>query len=233
MARTTTSLGLVFLGLALTISAAAQAPAAQSTTSQAPTAPKPAAQASEAPAAPVSQSPRIQNPYEVKDHAAPDMVCFGYGPKWSIQFTNGAARLLGVNQPDDTYLGDFYRVSDANAWEWHRADDLAPMNGSFGLSATIQKESCHDPVRGETFPYSGQINLPQGDMVSGCCRKLKPGEAVVGKHGLQQTAATPSVPAPTGSTSTQSSAQPQQQQSNSTLPSTKNAKPGIPQRMPQ
>ena len=32
-------------------------------------------------------------------------------------------------------------------------------------------------------------------MVSGCCRKLKPGEAVVGKHGLQQTAAAPNVPA--------------------------------------
>ena len=61
------------------------------------------------------------------------------------------------------------------------------MNGNFGLSASIQKETCHDPVRRETFPYTGQINLPQGDMVSGCCRKLRPGEAAVGKHGLQPT----------------------------------------------
>lgn len=203
----------------LTVSAVAQAPAAQTTTSAAPTAPK-------------GQSPRIQNPYEVKDHTAPDMVCFGYGPKWSIQFANGEARYLGVNQPDQYFLGEFYRVSDANAWEWHRADDLAPMNGSFGLSATIQKESCKDPVRKETYPFSAQINLPQGDMVSGCCRKLKPGEAPVGRHGLQQTAATPNVPAPSGSaTQPANPQQPNGQQANTPKSSTPPA--GLPRSVPQ
>jgi len=118
----------------------------------------------------------------------PDMVCFGNGPKWSIQFVNGAAHYLGVNQPDQTLLGDFYWVQQDNAWEWHRANGLAPTNGSFGLSATVQKQACTDPVRKATYPYSAQVNLPQGDMVSGCCRKLRPGEAAVGPHGLQQTA---------------------------------------------
>ena len=118
----------------------------------------------------------------------PDMVCFGYGPKWSIQFINGEARYLGVNQPDQTLLGDFYYVPQDKAWEWHRANGLAPMNGNFDLSATIQKQACNDPVRKQTYPYSAQVNLPQGDMVSGCCRKLRPGEAPIGKHGLQQTA---------------------------------------------
>ena len=118
----------------------------------------------------------------------PDMVCFGYGPKWSIQFVNGAAHYLGVNQPDQTLLGDFYWVAQDKAWEWHRANGLAPTNGSFGLSATVQKQACTDPVRKATYPYSAQVNLPQGDIVSGCCRKLRPGEAAVGPHGLQQTA---------------------------------------------
>lgn len=116
----------------------------------------------------------------------PDMVCFGYGPKWSVQFINGEARYLGINQPDQTFLGDFYWVPEDKAWEWHRANGLAPMNGGYDLSATIQKAACTDPVRKQTYPYSGQVNLPTGDMVSGCCRKLKPGEAPVGKHGLQQ-----------------------------------------------
>ncbi len=120
----------------------------------------------------------------------PDMVCFGYGPKWSIQFVNGAARYLGVNQPDQDFLGDFYYVPQDKAWEWHRANGLAPMNGGYDMSATIQKTSCQDPERKQTFPYSAQVNLPQGDMVSGCCRKLKPGEAAIGKHGLEQTAPT-------------------------------------------
>ena len=119
---------------------------------------------------------------------APDMVCFGNGPKWSIQFVNGVAHYLGVNQPDQTLLGDFYWVPQDKAWEWHRANDLAPANGGFGLSATIQKQACTDSVRKQTYPYSAQVNLPQGDIVSGCCRKLQPGEAAVGKHGLQQTA---------------------------------------------
>ena len=127
-------------------------------------------------------------PGQEKAPKPPDMVCFGYGPKWSIQFVNGAARYLGVNQPDQTLLGDFYWVAQDNAWEWHRANGLAPMNGSFGLSATVQKQACTDPVRKSTYPYSAQVNLPQGDMVSGCCRKLRPGEAAVGPHGLQQTA---------------------------------------------
>ncbi len=118
----------------------------------------------------------------------PDMVCFGYGPNWSIQFINGEARYLGINQPDQYFSGDFYYVPEDKAWEWHRANGLAPMNGGYSLSANIQKQACQDPVRKETYPYSAQINLPQGDMVSGCCRKLRPGEAPVGKHGLQQTA---------------------------------------------
>jgi uncharacterized membrane protein len=116
----------------------------------------------------------------------PDMVCFGYGPKWSIQFINGEARYLGINQPDQTFLGDFTWVPEDKAWVWQRANGLAPMNGSFGLSATVQKASCSDPVRKQSYPYSSQVNLPTGDMVSGCCRKLRPGEAPVGKHGLQQ-----------------------------------------------
>ncbi len=124
------------------------------------------------------------------------MVCFGYGPKWSIQFVNGAARYLGVNQPDQDFLGDFYYVPDDKSWVWHRANGLAPMNGGYDLSATIKKASCQDPVRKQTYPYSAQVNLPQGDMVSGCCRKLKPGEAAVGNHGLQPTAPQPNVPAP-------------------------------------
>ena len=134
--------------------------------------------------------PRSQILYPEQKNAPkpPDMVCFGYGPKWSVQFVNGAARYLGVNQPDQTLLGDFYWVAQDKAWEWHRANDLAPMNGSYGMSATIQKQACTDPVRKQTYPYSAQVNLPQGDIVSGCCRKLEPGEAAVGKHGLQQTA---------------------------------------------
>jgi uncharacterized membrane protein len=144
---------------------------------------------------PTSQTPATQAvppsqiivPGQASAPKAPDMVCFGYGPKWSIQFVNGAARYLGVNQPDQTLLGDFYWVAQDKAWEWHRANDLAPMNGSFGLSATVQKQACTDPVRKQTYPYSAQVNLPQGDMVSGCCRKLRPGEAAVGPHGLQQT----------------------------------------------
>jgi uncharacterized membrane protein len=227
MARITTCVGLLLLCFAMSISAAAQSSAATAPAAPAATTDTPAATQA-------SKGARIQNFNEVKEANPPDMVCFGYGPKWSIQFTNGAARYLGVNQPDQDFLGAFYWDSDMKVWNWHREDDLAPMNGSFALSGTISKASCHDRIRGETYPYSAQVNLPQGDMVSGCCRKLKPGEAVVGKHGLQQTAATPNVPAPTGSATAPASApQPNSQQSNSTAPSTKKSRAGIPQPMPQ
>jgi uncharacterized membrane protein len=227
MARMTTYVGLLLVCFAMSISAAAQsseatAPAAPAATSDAPE------------ATPVSKGARIQNFNEVKEANPPDMVCFGYGPKWSIQFTDGAARYLGVNQPDQDFLGTFYWDSDMKVWNWHREDGLAPMNGGFSLSGTISKAACHDRIRGETYPYSSQVNLPQGDMVSGCCRKLKPGEAVVGKRGLQQTAVAPNVPAPTGSATVQTSAsQSTTQQSNQAAPSAKKSRAGIPQPTPQ
>ena len=50
-------------------------------------------------------------------------------------------------------------------WNWHREDGLAPMNGGFGLSGTITKASCHDKIRGETYPVLGA------------------GESAAGRHG--------------------------------------------------
>ena len=177
MRRNVSCISLYVVVLAGAISAAAQATS--------PVEPP----SSQSPQNPGTQAPTVQGPHaRPTDPKPPDMVCFGYGPKWSVQFVNGEARYLGINQPDQTLLGDFYWVPQDKAWEWHRANDLAPMNGSFDLSATIQKGACQDPVRKQTYPYSAQINLPQGDMVSGCCRKLRPGEAPVGTHGLQQTA---------------------------------------------
>ncbi len=158
--------------------AAAQNPAAQTPTSQGPQ-------------APANQTPKIQNPGNPAQPKAPDMVCFGHGPEWSIQFINGEARYISVNEPDHYFLGDFYWVPDEKVWAWHRADDLGRMNGAYALSATVQKSACTDPVKKKTFPYSAQVNLPQGDMASGCCRKLRPGEAAVGKHGYQPTTPPP------------------------------------------
>ena len=112
------------------------------------------------------------------------MVCFGYGPNWSIQFLNGEARYLGINQPDQYFVGDFYWLPEQKDWSWHRTEGEPAMHGNFGLSATIKPTACKDAVRKQTFPYSAQINLPQGDIVNGCCRRLKPGEAPVGRHGV-------------------------------------------------
>ena len=111
------------------------------------------------------------------------MVCWGSGPNWSIQFVSWGARYLGINQPDQDFLGGFFWVPEDKVWAWHRTGGLAPTSG-FGLSATIKKASCTDPVSKENTPWSAQVNLPQGDMVSGCCRKLKAGEAPVGPHGV-------------------------------------------------
>ncbi len=152
------------------------ASSAPNTSSQAPTAPRVA--------------PRVDNPGVPKDHNPPDMVCFGYYPNWSVQFTNGEARYVGFNEPDRYFEGDFYWVPSENAWEWHRANGLAPLNGGYGLSATIEKNSCQDPVQKTTDPFSASVYLPQGDMVSGCCRRLKPGEAAIGHHGVPASAAT-------------------------------------------
>ncbi len=149
---------------------------------------------SQAPTAPVT-SPRIEHPGAPKEANPPDMVCFGYYPRWSLQFINGEARYIGYNESDRYFEGDFYWVPDENAWEWHRANGLAPVNGSYGLSATIEKTVCNDPVQKTTNPYSAEVYLPEGDMVSGCCRRLKPGEAAIGRHGAPQTAVSPNTPA--------------------------------------
>jgi uncharacterized membrane protein len=112
---------------------------------------------------------------------APDMVCFGEGPNWSIQLQQGRARRLGINQPDSFYTGKFVWVPNENLWNWQ--GDNADGKGEH-LVVTIQQKSCVDNQRKETFPYNAQSMLPSGDIVMGCCRKLKPGEAAVGPEGL-------------------------------------------------
>jgi uncharacterized membrane protein len=168
---------LLFLTIDIAVLGQAAGPAT-AVTSQGPTAPA------------ASQSPKIENPGAPKERNPPDMVCFGYYPNWSVQFTNGEARYVGFNEADKYFEGDFYWVAAENAWEWHRANGLAPLNGGYALSATIEKASCQDPVQKTTNPYSASVYLPAGDMVSGCCRKLKPGEAVIGHHGAPQSAVT-------------------------------------------
>ena len=54
------------------------------------------------------------------------------------------------------------------------------------LTVTIQKKSCVDNQRKQKFPYNAQTMLPTGDIVFGCCRKLKPGEAAVGPEGFRR-----------------------------------------------
>ena len=106
------------------------------------------------------------------------MVCFGYYPNWSVQFANGEARYVGYNEPDRYFDGAFYWVAEENAWEWHRQDGLLPANGSYGLSATIEKSVCRDPVQ-KTFESlfrrnlsaarrHGERMLPQAEAGRGC-----------------------------------------------------------------
>jgi uncharacterized membrane protein len=180
---------ILFLGL-VAVAAGAQA----SDSAQTPP--------SQAPQAPAASSPRIQSPRAPNQQVAPDMVCFGYYPNWSVQFANGEARYLGDNESNRTFRGDFYWVPEDNAWDWHRANGLAPANGGYALSASIEKTTCHDSVLKTTFPYTAEVNLPQGTIVSGCCRKLKTGDAPVGKHGVPPQQVAPSGgPAPSQSPS--------------------------------
>ncbi len=180
MRRTISWLSVVLLIAVAASTAAAQASdaGAQSATSQGPT-----------------SHPRIDNPGRATGAKPPDMVCFGYYPNWSIQFGSGEARYLGVNEPDQYFKGDFYWVEEDKVWEWHRSARVAPSTtGSPSLSATIRRESCKDPVRQTGYPFAADVYLPQGDMVSGCCRKLLPGEAAIGKHGVPPATAGTAAP---------------------------------------
>jgi uncharacterized membrane protein len=108
----------------------------------------------------------------------PDMVCFGNNPSWSFQFGSQAARTLGISEGDKYWIGKFMYVD--GQWSWHGN----PASGSGGgLTATITKGKCVDTTRNMEFPYTGQVYLPEGNIVNGCCRKLKPGESPVGPHG--------------------------------------------------
>ncbi len=130
---------------------------------------------------PVAQTPA--NPAnQTAPPKPPDMVCWGNNPDWSIQFASWGARYVGINQPDQDFAGHFIWAPEDKVWVWQRTNQLlGPVNG---LSAVIKTASCKDPFHEETFPYSAQVNLPEGDTVNGCCRKLKAGEAPVGPHGV-------------------------------------------------
>ena len=146
---------------------------AQDTTEQDTTSPS-----EQAPAAkPAKQVPTAKPAEQVPPPNPPDMVCFGEDPKFSIQFVSWGARYLGINQPDKDFRGGSFWVPDQQVWLWQREDSLAPAGGGDVLSAKIQKASCTDPEHKGTFPFAAVITLSQGDMLSGCCRLLKAGEA--------------------------------------------------------
>ncbi len=118
-----------------------------------------------------------------------DLVCWGSGPDWSIQFGSWGARYVGVNQPDKSFRGHFYWAPADKSWVWQeRSSGLSPMSRP-NLSAVIQESACTDPVQHKTYRYSAQVNLPAGDAVTGCCRRLKPGEAPIGPRGIPPNAA--------------------------------------------
>lgn len=128
---------------------------------------------------PSEQAPAAKSPKQVPKppDKPPDMLCFGEGPKFSIQFVSWGARYLGINQPDKDFRGGFFWVPDQQVWVWQRGNNLAPAGGGDVLSAKIQKALCTDPEHKGTFPFAAVVYLQQGDMLSGCCRLLKAGEA--------------------------------------------------------
>ena len=128
---------------------------------------------------PSEQAPAAKRPKQVPKppDKPPDMVCFGENPKFSIQFVSWGARYLGINQPDKDFRGGSFWVPAQQVWLWQRENSLASVGGGDVLSATIQKASCTDPEHKGTFPFAAVITLSQGDMLSGCCRLLKAGEA--------------------------------------------------------
>jgi hypothetical protein len=91
-------------GIAILLLLSALASAVAQTTTTNPLAP--------APATPANQAPPPK---------PPDMVCFGEGPRWSIQFVSWGARYLGINQPDQDFLGGFFWVPDEKVWVWQAA----------------------------------------------------------------------------------------------------------------
>ena len=119
------------------------------------------------------QAPARRSAKKVATDMPPYMVCSGEEPKWSIQFVSWGAHFLGgANQPDQDFLGGFFWLSDEKVWVWQMASGNA-------LSAKIRKASCTEAGASQTYPYAALVYLPQGDILGGCCRKLKPGEAPV------------------------------------------------------
>jgi uncharacterized membrane protein len=88
-----------------------------------------------------------------------------------------------MSQPDQTFRGHFYWASEDKVWVWQLTSGVDPIS-RHALSAVIKETSCTDAIQKSVYPYSAQVSLPQGDTVSGCCRKLKAGEASIGTQGV-------------------------------------------------
>ncbi len=116
------------------------------------------------------QTPTRKSAKKVVAEAPPYMDCFGEVPKWSIQFVSWGARYLGgVNQPDQDFPGGFFWLADQKTWLWQ-------MSSGNALSAKIRKADCTEAGEKPTLPYAATVYLPNGDILGGCCRKLKAGE---------------------------------------------------------
>jgi uncharacterized membrane protein len=85
---------------------------------------------------PVAQAP-AKPAKQTAPPKPPDIVCWGNNPRWSIQFTSWGARYVGINQPDQDFLGRFIWAPEDDVWVWQRTKPfLAPASG---LAAVIKR----------------------------------------------------------------------------------------------
>jgi hypothetical protein len=99
------------------------------------------------------QAPARKSATKVFRDMPPYMVCFGDGPKWSIEFVSWGVRYLGgVNQPDQDFLGGFFWEADEKVWVWQMAAVMrcrpksgrptAPKLGRNQRSRTQPRSTC-------------------------------------------------------------------------------------------
>ena len=126
------------------------------------------------------------------DAPPPPLVCSGSGPSWRLNLDGRRARLSIPPAQSLSLAGRFSSPGQAKNYGWRGR--TAGGKGA-DVVAFLAEQTCTD-VSAVEHPFAVSVSLPDGRLLSGCCRRNAPGTAPEPQAEAKSTPSPAPTPAP-------------------------------------
>jgi uncharacterized membrane protein len=97
----------------------------------------------------------------------PPLVCYGNEPSWSLDLSQGSARLALLGEEPVDFRGSETRLEALKERAW-RGGSVTGQAGE--LVVFLREAACSDGMSDVKRPVTARVSVPGGLLLSGCCR---------------------------------------------------------------